>query len=231
MRGQSKCPIQLDRPNIVGTIHSAGGFAAARRAKRLGLNAAEIRVDCLKHTPSPKMLAALALPVLLTVRRADEGGARPMPEALRKSLYLSLLPAAAAIDLELRSTKALKPVLSEARRLGKPVIVSFHDFAGTPKAGRLRDLVRRARGLGADVVKIATTTHSASDAARLVDLLDLLEGGPLAVMGMGAWGRALRILMLQQGSSLNYGWLHRPQVPGQWSAGRLCRFRNVLAEK
>jgi len=49
---------------------------------------------------------------------------------------------------------------------------------------------------------------------------------PLAVMGMGGLGFGSRILFAQCGSVLNYGWLHRPNVPGQWSALELKRLLN-----
>jgi 3-dehydroquinate dehydratase-1 len=40
-------------------------------------------------------------------------------------------------------------------------------------------------------------------------------------MGMGGLGRVSRISLGAAGSVLNYGWLHRPQVSGQWPARRL----------
>lgn len=231
MRGQSKCPIRFEQPNLVGTIHSAGGFYDARRMRGAGLDAVEVRVDLLKPGPGLEDVARLPFPVILTVRHPGEGGGAGIPEARRRELYLALLPAAAALDIELRSVRTMSGVLDQARRARKAVILSFHDFAGTPSAAKLRGVVRRAREAGADVVKIATVTNTAAEAARLVGLMDLLPGGPLALMGMGRWGRALRLLMVQRGSALNYGWLHRPQVPGQWSARRLCEFRRKLAEK
>lgn len=231
MRGQSKCPIRFERPNVVGTIHSSGGFAEARRMRKSGLDAVEVRADLLKPRPRPEDLLALPFPIILTVRHPAEGGGAGLPEARRRALYLDLLSAAAAVDLELRSVRTMRSVLDQARRSGKSVILSFHDFAGTPTAARLRAVVERARDAGADVVKIATTTKSAAEAARLIGVMDLLPGGPLALMGMGSWGRALRVLLMQQGSALNYGWLHRPQVPGQWNARRLCELREKLAEK
>jgi 3-dehydroquinate dehydratase-1 len=73
------------------------------------------------------------------------------------------------------------------------------------------------RGLGADIVKIAVKTETVAEVSRLLALLEDASG-PLAVMGMGALGRASRLLFAKAGSVLNYGWLDKPQVPGQWSA-------------
>ncbi|HRJ72071.1 MAG TPA: type I 3-dehydroquinate dehydratase [Terrimicrobiaceae bacterium] len=206
----------------MGTIHTQGGFAAARK---LRADAVEIRVDALPRPPSSGEIARVALPAILTVRRFDEGGALALDDAVREALYLELLPAAAAVDLELRSLRSLKRVAEAARAQRRLVVVSHHDFQATPTLARLRAIAARARGGGADVVKIATRTESAGDVARLLALLDEADG-PLAVMGMGPLGRASRLVFAKAGSALNYGWLDRPQVPGQWGA---VEFGELLA--
>ena len=40
----------------------------------------------------------------------------------------------------------------------------------------------------------------------------------LSVMGMGAYGKVSRLVFARAGSVLNYGFLDRVQVPGQWPA-------------
>ena len=140
-----------------------------------------------------------------------------MTEEEQLALYLRFISAVAAVDIELRATKRLLPVLEAVRREKKALIISFHDFEATPSLVRLRTLSARARSEGADIVKIAAKTETPAEVARLLVLLQEASG-PLAVMGMGALGRASRLLFAKAGSALNYGWLDRPQVPGQWSA-------------
>ena len=219
---EKKRRIHLDRPNVVGVIHTSSGFKQAIRAD---LDAVEVRVDTLPRPPLPAELARLPHPVILTVRRFDEGGARPLTDSARLALYLELLPAASAVDLETKSLRSLRAVAAAAHRARKPLILSHHDFHTTPTLARLRTIAARARDNGADIVKIATKTESAADIARLLNLLDESES-PLAVMGMGTLGRAARLLFARAGSVLNYGWLDQPQVPGQWGA---VEFRKLLA--
>lgn len=206
----------------MGTIHTQGGFAAAKKLKG---DAVEIRVDALPRPPSREEIAAVALPAIVTVRRLDEGGGLALDDEVRASLYHELLPAAAAVDLELRSLRSLKSVAEAARALRRLVVVSSHDFQATPTLARLRAIAARARDGGADVVKIAARTESPGDVARLLALLDEADG-PLAVMGMGPLGRASRLVFAKAGSALNYGWLDKPQVPGQWGA---VEFGELLA--
>ena len=207
---------------MIGVIHTLGGFAEAAKT---ALDAVEVRVDALPHCPSLREVAALPVPAILTVRRPDEGGAKPVTEEEQLAFYRGLVPAVAAVDIEVRATKRLLPVLETVRSEKKALIISFHDFESTPSLARLRALSARARSEGADIVKIAAKTETPMEVARLLVLLQEAPG-PLAVMGMGALGRASRLLFAKAGSALNYGWLDRPQVPGQWSAKE---FRELLA--
>ena len=54
-------------------------------------------------------------------------------------------------------------------------------------------------------------------------------------MGMGEYGQVSRLLFGGCGSVLNYGYLDRPQVPGQWPAEvlktRLLELKAVPIEK
>jgi 3-dehydroquinate dehydratase-1 len=202
------------RPNVVGVIHTAGGFLAAGVPS---LDAVEVRVDALPDPPSLRQVAELPVAAIVTVRRFDEGGIRAMSEEERFARYFALLPSASAIDLEMRSAESMQDVIGAVRREGKTLILSCHDFEATPPLARLQEMCARMRGMGADIVKVATRTEKPSEVATLLALLEN-SSGPLAVMGMGALGRASRLLFAKAGSALNYGWLDQPQVPGQWSA-------------
>lgn len=219
---QKQRRIPLNKSNIVGVIHTNAGFAAAAQSP---LDAVEVRADMLPQPPSRDQMSSLAVPAILTVRRFDEGGSLQISDAERLDLYLELLPAAAAVDIEGRSLRAFGELIEAAHRAKKTVIVSFHDFEITPPLPRLRAWAAKAREGGADVVKIAAKTEKPADVARLLTLQDETRT-PLAVMGMGTLGRASRLLFARAGSVLNYGWLAEPQVPGQWSAPDL---RDLLA--
>lgn len=206
--------IHLDRANVVGVIRTEGGF---REAGISGLDAVEVRVDALSDPPSPRQVADLPVAAIVTVRRVDEGGIKTMSEADRLARYFEFLPSASAIDLEMRSAEGMRELVEAVRREGKLLILSFHDFQTTPPLSDLRDMCARMRELGADIAKIATRTETLAEVSRLLALLEQ-SSSPLAVMGMGALGGASRLLFAKAGSALNYGWLDRPQVPGQWSA-------------
>ena len=209
---------------MVGIVDSPAALSVAMELPVEAVDYLEWRADCL---PAGRRIPASRFPWILTVRHPLEGGKRKMSSAERKDIFADLLPSADAVDMELRSFAALAGIADSARSQNIRLIASFHDFKKTPASGKLRDLAARARDEGADIFKVATRTESPADICRLLDLFQS-SPLPLAVMGMGALGFGSRILFAGCGSVLNYGWIHRPNVPGQWPALELKR---ILASK
>lgn len=215
--GQKKFSKQnLTRANVIGTWHSRGGMAAALAAPAAALDLVEVRLDLLGGVSTSK-LAELAqkFPLLVTARHPDEGGRSDISEAQRLRWLETALPFAALVDVELARFEAFNDLLSGEKALR---VASFHDFSATPKLADLKKHLVRAKRLGADVFKVASQIRSATDLSQLLLLLEAGDGFPIAAMGMGPLGRASRLLLAASGSCLNYGWLHRPQVPGQFPA-------------
>lgn len=200
---------------VVGIVDSPQALKAARRLGVKEVDFLEWRADFLGTG-----IVESKIPWIVTARHPAEGGQKAMSPRARREALLELLPKAALLDVEIRSLRGMAEVLGEARKARVGVIASFHDFQKTPSASRLGDLVKQAGDAGADVLKIATRTDAPGDVARLLNLLDH-SPLPLAVMGMGRLGMASRVMLAAGGSVLNYGWLHQPNVSGQWSAREL----------
>ena len=214
---------------IVGTVHSPASLRAARRLGSGVVDWLELRVDHFADAPAPLRKAApkFPLPLIVTARHPSEGGRHDLGFPRRRELYAEFLPWAAAIDVELRSVRALAGVMDAARTRGAQIIVSFHDFRATPSAARLREIVQRALAAGADVVKIAARAETCGDLQRLLGLFAEKSPCPLSVMAMGRFGKVSRLLFAQAGSVLNYAYLGAANASGQWSAPD---FRKRLAE-
>jgi len=197
---------------VVGIVDSPSAWRKASRLSRGDVDFLEWRVDCL-GLDIPKA----EFPWIVTARHPREGGNNAMSLVARREALTLLLPAAAILDIEVRSLESMQPVVAQAKASRVLVLASFHDFTKTPTSARLREVLRRAEDQGVDAVKIATRTVSPRDVARLLELFSIARL-PLALMGMGPLGMASRILLASCGSVLNYGWLDAPNVPGQWSA-------------
>jgi 3-dehydroquinate dehydratase-1 len=214
---------KLSVPLVVATVHSQAGLRLAEPLGRRDVDVLEIRVDALvEKLPGVRKLAANAkLPILLTVRNPAEGGIGNLSAATRKKLLAEFLPAAAFVDVELRSAVAMREVIAEAKARGVRVVISDHHFRRTPTLAQMRERRRRAFAAGADVFKLACLADDAVAVARLIEFVADRNVGPVAAMGMGKFGQVSRLALACAGSTLNYGYLDRPNAPGQWEAREL----------
>jgi len=223
--GQSikRMPIWPPRAAVVGVVDSPGALAASRRAPGRCCDFLEWRADRMgAEIPDAKF------PWIITARHPAEGGFGGLSEVRRRKILLELLRKATCVDVEVRSLNGMKEVLHQARGQGVRVIASFHDFKKTPPAAEILKKIRSAKESGAEIAKVATL---ASRPADLINLLQVLEKSPLplSIMGMGRLGMASRVLFSGCGSVLNYGWLDRASVPGQWSVRQLRGMLDAMA--
>lgn len=223
---------EVHRPNVVGVIDSPRALEAATKLNPKEIDFLEVRVDTFADRES-KLLSAipeLSLPLLITVRHPQEGGAHGLPASRRRELFHRFLPHATMVDVELRSLETLSDVVGAARAANVMIIHSYHNFQTTPPDSRLFELARRALLAKADVFKLATQTNTPIDLARLLTFLSKQKRIHMSVMGMGRFGKVSRLALAQGGSVLNYGYLDKPQVTGQWSALDLKKRINELTE-
>ena len=210
---------------VVGTIHSVASLTAAARLRAGQCDWLELRVDhFFPDTDALRRKAAtLPLPCIVTVRHGSEGGkAAGMSLRQRRALYGDFMEVGAMVDIELRQATGMRDVIRDAKQAGVGVILSSHDFLRTPGPARLRELALRAADAGADIFKSAAMTRTAADLAKLIDFLANEKTPlPLAVMGMGPFGKISRLALAQAGSCLNYGYLGTPNASGQWPAALL----------
>jgi 3-dehydroquinate dehydratase-1 len=196
-------------------------------AAREHADAVEFRMDM---APEPReRLAAYdgTLPVIATNRADWEGG-----EAADDSARIDALAAAArndhvgAIDVELQSvdTGDAAPALEAARRHDTAVIVSKHDFEGTPARATLDDWLARATAAG-DVGKIAVTASGPDDVLALLGATRArtAAGERVATMAMGEAGRHSRAVTPLYGSRIAYAPVTpaNATAPGQYDLATL----------
>ena len=215
--------LDLSGPLVVATVHSQPGLRLAERLGSGDVDLVELRVDALagRIAEVRKFLARSKLPVLLTVRHPAEGGIGNLSTERRRKFFEEFLPFAALVDVELRSVVVMRDVIAAAKDRGMRVVVSDHHFQRTPTLAQMRERRRRAFAAGADIFKLACLADSAGSVARLIEFLSAEKGHPLAVMGMGKLGQVSRLVLACAGSILNYGYLDKPNAPGQWEAREL----------
>jgi len=222
-----------NQPKVVGTIHSPASLKAALNLPAGSVDFFEVRVDAFigQENKILSRLLELKQPLIITVRHISEGGLCWVSPGKRRECFERFLPYAAWIDIELRFAGSLADVIARARRAKVGIILSHHDFHKTPPVKRLAELSRAAVKAGADILKIATVASTPGDVAALLSLLRPGQKLPLSLMGMGGFGKISRLLFAQAGSVLNYGFLDKAQVSGQWPAVLLKqRIEELLAD-
>lgn len=225
-----------EKASFVCVTHAVGSVADGDTLDRLpGMDlpalcdVVEYRVDTWpeRAAQAASLARSSPVPVLVTVRRPEEGGQNNLPAAERERLARLFLTSASLLDVEIASLSEMPALISEAKSAGIIIVTSFHDFAATPSLDDLKRKRDTALAAGAHIVKFAATLHHTADIATLAALLEEPGHPPLSLMGMGSLGRVSRLLFAQLGSVLNYGYLDRPTVPGQWPAARL---RELICE-
>jgi 3-dehydroquinate dehydratase-1 len=218
-------------PVVLGTVTTLVGLRQLVR-KSIPADTIEVRVDALlaAKVPVDKIEAALRKkkhPVLLTLRIPTEGGHLAWKVKERRELFLHLLPLVEAIDVELATARTMQPVIDEARRTGKTVVLSAHAIDKPATSAQVARWVGQFTPLPATILKVAARIKSWRDLQQLAALLVNHPEWPLAVMGLGPYAAQSRSVLTALGSRLVYGYLDQAAAPGQPSAAEVRKM--VLA--
>lgn len=194
------------------------------------------------------------LPILATNRAAWEGGEAEDDEARLDVLAEAVtLDCVAAVDVELAAlvgeSDGADPesdgeggtseaggnaaaVLARGRSHDVTVVVSTHDFDGTPALSDLGQELAEACSLG-DVGKIATTAETKGDVLNLLRVTHEFTkaGNDVATMAMGELGRHSRVVAPQYGSRIGYAPVDPDEAtaPGQYDLETMRRLVDELA--
>lgn len=163
-------------------------------------------------------------PVIATIRTSEEGGHFPYAHAAYETCVKAamgiLTPGRDAIDVEMERTPSAS-LISCAHTLGLTVIVSFHDFAHTPKKEEIVSRFLAMKDRKASIGKIAVMAHSDADACTMMDAMAQVHKTapdfPFIGISMGPFGQITRILGGKAGSILTFASAGEASAPGQIS--------------
>lgn len=153
--------------------------------------------------------------VIATMRRRAAGG--KYWGGLHEQMSLLRFAAesgCAWCDVEVESAERLdKFGLDELRQVGARVMISFHDFRGTPRD--LKAVVRRLERCGGDAIKIAAQSGTIAESVRVLEIARRRRD--VVAVPMGEIGLPVRVLALRAGSELAYAAAYQATAPGQLS--------------
>ena len=195
------------------------------KASTIGADLVELRLDTVRNLDLEGALADRTRPVIVTCRPTWEGGWFTGSEDERHGILRRALRLGADwVDLEWRG--GFEALIAE--RNGRNIVLSMHDFDGTPDD--LEERYRAMRGTGAAVVKLAVLSRSAGDVLRLLRLGRARRGERLVLVGMGSAGIPTRLLPAHFGSCWTYA--GEGVAPGQLGLSEMVhryRFKHTSA--
>lgn len=192
-------------PRVAGSVQRVPQAAEVAAWCAQGLEVAELRLDKLAQIDEATLAALFAavgaMPSIVTVRAAFEGGSYSGDEASRAAVFAAL-PGGDALDIEL-AAPILPQVAATARAQEKTLIISRHNFAAADSATQLDDAMAQALAAGADVFKCACLCV---DAAALEVLRDFTQRCTRA-------GQKCIAIGMDDGSNSTYARQARQELP------------------
>ena len=210
-------------PRVVIVLSGHESMKTINAIKFKGADALELRVDLLSNLSIENVLKKVnslqrkGLPIIVTIRNKKEGGKRSISDNKRLELFNAVIPLVDAIDIELNSQTIIHEVVKAAKSKKTMVIISHHDFKGTPSIVNLKKIISKSKKIGADLVKIATLANKEEDVVRLTELTVECKDDHLVTIALGSKGSISRLTFPLYGSLLTYAYITKPSAPGQLS--------------
>lgn len=189
----------------------------------------ELRLDLMEEWDLKLLLARKKGPVVVTARSDREGGGFRGSEEERIGLLREAVELGADfVDVELNTEGRLLETLREhLRRKGGAtrLILSWHNWNGTPPGRTLRGVVEKCLSAGAAIVKVVTTALRPEHNLVALELIcwGKAHGIPIISFCMGELGRPSRVMAPLVGAPFTYGCLcpGREAAPGQIGVSEL----------
>lgn len=192
---------------------------AARKAEKEGASAVEVWLDTLPFTYGQsrkdqkllnELFTLIDLPIVCVNKCEGECGMFRGSESDRVNLLCKAALAGVdfidiGIDTDEKLIEELKNTIEENGNVTQ-LIVSYHNFGGTPSFEDLKEVVKKSEALGADVIKIATMAKDDPDNDIIFKVLDFIseEGKKGIGICMGDCGTRSRRSGCSNGSLWTY---------------------------
>ena len=223
------CPLGPAPVKVISSIMAANAsdlLEQAHEYDKLDIDVIEWRADYFEQLTAQAFVSAamqlkseVSKPILWTLRTNTEGG----QVEIKNEAYLELLELMAgsglvdAIDVELAKGESAS-VIQTARASNTCVVMSNHDFEGTPELETIVARLLTMDKAGADILKIADMPHTPEDVLTLLAATTATRrrtAKPIISMAMGSIGTISRITGELFGSCATFASARQSSAPGQ----------------
>ena len=204
----------------------------------------ELRIDYYERAHSIDAIIELLMLIkpqlkgrglLFTWRTKGEGGERTISTQDYFTMLERLIPTGLvdAIDIELffDQDRMLKTI-EFAKVHGITIIMSNHDFHGTPSREVIVNRLIQMKEFLADVPKIAVMPHTTGDVLTLLEataeVKALYPSDPIITMAMGELGAVTRTAGALFGNAMTFASAGKTSAPGQIDVHALKRILDTI---
>jgi 3-dehydroquinate dehydratase type I len=217
-------------------IAAATTVAAIERMERAAalVDIIELRIDRIPDADLEQLLRARRRPVIVTNRSREEGGNFAGTEAERVAVLKEAARLGADyVDVEAATEPALKAeLLAALAGRATKLIVSWHDFSGTPPAEFLEAKLAACMADAPAIAKIVTHASETADCLRVLELIPRAsqKGQAIAAFCMGKTGKVSRIMAPLIGSAITFASLEPEEAsaPGQLTIHELRAINRIM---
>jgi 3-dehydroquinate dehydratase/shikimate dehydrogenase len=196
----------------------------------------ELRIDAITNVDLDVLLSSPGGKVVVTNRRAEEGGRFRGSEEERVALLCRAVELKAHfVDIEASTDPLLiSAVVTAIKEQGglTQLIVSHHDFTGTPPIDDLLRIVEKSYRFGAHIAKIATWARSTDDIMAILNLLIIMrrQSRNIIAFCMGEKGKISRVAAPLFGSLLTYAAREKgaESAPGQLTVEEVKEILRIM---
>ncbi len=175
------------------------------------------------------------LPLLFTFRTLQEGGQKKVgrEDYVRLNNMAVQSGRIDLVDVELSAgEEVVNAVVKTAGAHDVRVIVSSHDFHGTPSREEMISCMKKMQALGGDILKVAVMPRSREDVLTLLsataEMAEKYADRPIITMSMSESGVITRLCGEEFGSAVTFGALGRASAPGQMNVEDLAVILKLL---
>lgn len=215
---------------IVGTSEKEI-LDATRVACHSECDVVELRIDYFERAHSIDAIFELLMLIkpqlrgrglLFTWRTKNEGGEKSITSDAYFTMLERLIPTGLvdAIDIELFfNQERMVKTIEFAKMHNVTVVMSNHDFNGTPEREVIVNRLLQMKEFKADVPKIAVMPHTSGDVLTLLkataEVKSLYPEDPIITMAMGSLGVITRAAGAVFGNAMTFGAAGKASAPGQ----------------
>ena len=212
-------------------------FKNSKKAIGLGANYIEIRVDYLENLSLKSLnglakIISLPVPIILTCRKKDEGGKASLDENSRLEILDALINFKPSyLDLEYNMDKnILNSLIKKCHENGVKVILSYHDFKGTPEPSKANSIINSMKNLNPNVIKVIFTANTIYDNNTIFEILKNHTNEDLEIVSfcMGDKGIISRVLSPFYGALFTFASLDIQTAPGQISLIEMLKIHEII---